>query len=85
MGQSVLQRREVFVLHLRRLQHSEQSVKKEESIIAAVKSKGHFIEVSGQVFRRDFMPRSDNPALQFLAAPTISTKLDLPQNQIPQT
>src|ERR1700733_2101866 len=56
--------RELFVSQRVSRNHVLQCFKEKCFGVATIESKGHFLKVGGQMFCRDFMPRTHNAALQ---------------------
>src|SRR5437016_1456611 len=56
--------RKFFKSEHRRRNHMTQSVQKQIGVIPAIEAEGHLIQVGGEVFCADAMPRSDDAALQ---------------------
>lgn len=55
---------ELFVFEIGRKQQFDKRIAKKELIAAVVESEAHFVKISREMFRRDFMPRTHNAAFE---------------------
>jgi hypothetical protein len=56
--------RKVFVFEVWGVNEFEDRIAEKERILAVVKPETHFVKVGREMFRRDFMPRTHNAALE---------------------
>src|SRR5438552_2277311 len=56
--------RKMLVFEVWRVNQFEHRIAEKERILAVVKAEAHFVQIGWKMFRRDFMPRAHNAALE---------------------